>query len=60
MACKGVDLTHPEWILACVVVASPDSKRRLIPPDHASPSEWPIELIRDGRRSLRKEIEQKI
>ena len=60
MACKGVDLTHPEWILACVVVAPPDSKRRLIPPDNTPPSEWPIEMIRDGQRPLWKEIEKKL
>jgi hypothetical protein len=57
VACKGVDLSHPQWILVNARPGS-DALQRLIPADQSPAHEWPTDLILERDRSFWKRAEQ--
>jgi hypothetical protein len=50
MLCKGVDLTHPQWILAGASITA-NRNEPLVPAERANGSGWPTEMILDTPRS---------
>ena len=60
MACKGVDLTHPQWIMASARVVFSDHKQQLVPLDQSPVADWPTDLVLDKDRSFWKRIGQSL
>jgi hypothetical protein len=59
MLCKGVDLTHPEGILARAVVGQ-SAGGRLLPDNQASSDPWRTDTLLEGSRPFGENLRQKL